>query len=585
MADQINERVNSLKQELESLKTELAGAEQLYTDTPGRANTAARRAARGTVDDLKNKVDEKEKEIEAAEQESQAEIEGLIQDTQRDQGNTEHERISTGVLEKLEKLLPYTQCTRALPSTTHLELEGVSFIEKMTDQYSDSDSKKNIDKAIEDKQKLQVLKSRLELLKSLRDGTGETVGADDLKNKLKSIKIKSSEAFKKILKAIKKEDRELETTSWEWYAYLAEAKLNLNPELRKHCFILNADPSKLANSDQFGHGEKMGGISGIGEVHKNIYGLWVLGTELSTENTDDSSPLGVKAKKHSALAITNIKLPKTLTDKRRDKKVEATLNSPLDLTSPSTPVKKEDLKFVTGITGNIDGLERIALCLTPVRVRKQTKYDDGEDITVKLSYIYGGKLTYVAMVSPNDGIATSVSRVEKRHAVGGYALSNEPFLLDFEGHREFIEKLPVIAGMYTTGTESDDDMQRSVKHFNGVYTAAGRHVNNQIPTILSYEFLRRIMMVVSRGIEGQPQINRARIRRDVEALLQKNLVGEHAGKPFSSLKVVDDKISAEGISTNKKGGLRFKVNVTAKHVIPEVVVDILPDDVTDDGES
>lgn len=434
---------------------------------------------------------------------------------------------------------------------------------------------------------------QIERLEAAQRALADTKDATEIRSKASEMAAQADAVFDSIMADVKKKDRPIETQVQSFRAFLLESGVSVDPDKAQYIYVLNVDPKALPALSEFGEGENFGPIDGLRMIHQSVYGLWVLGTK--ARSSDEVASIGSKALQHTAVAVMNLDSEENVDrSKRRDPRGFRLRNPTVErgatqaeieaADSQRTPLKEKDIDWIDGVLSNKEGTERVVLCFSPVRVRKETYYEalnDLGDVTIPSSYIYGGKLFFVSMVSKKEGPATSVSRVDNRFGIGSYALVGSgadygPFLYDFEGHTDSIEKRPVIAGMLSTGVASEQEMKRSIDHFSGQHTSAGKNLDNQIPVVLSYEYLRRIMTLVGRGIQGQPLANRAKIRDSVEALLQKNLMGTDARMPFESIRVDDDSSSSEAQELNKNGGIRLVVKAKAKKVIVDVAVAIMP---------
>jgi hypothetical protein len=256
----------------------------------------------------------------------------------------------------------------------------------------------------------------------------------------------------------------------------------------------------------------------------------------------------------------------------------------------ASPVTERELKWLDNTVGDLEGLDRVVLCFSPLRVREATRYEQAlGDVFVPSSYTYGGKVAFLSLVSRKYGIATPVAQLKKElgASTGTYVESrtperkgkdNGPSLFDHNGS---LDKIPegVVAVVRMTGAESEKEMKGYVDAFIGLHTARGKGAQFQVATELSYDYLRRIMTVLSRGIIGQPQSQALQIRATVESLLQHNLKSRDAEdkrKPFNAIRVELDQSSPEGKQAWAQGGIRLVITVKGRTAIPQVWIDIVP---------
>lgn len=384
--------------------------------------------------------------------------------------------------------------------------------------------------------------------------------------------------FEVLLKKVKSEDRSLETAVRSFHAFLAESGIDSRDDLRSSVCVLNVDPEELLVDPDFGQHERFGGVDGLGEVHKNVYGLWVLGGHV--ESTGEVQNIGRKALQHTAMSVLNIETDSRIPEqKRRDVRgFQARLAdglSAVEALAP-TPLNESDVRYLQKVTGDVEGLERTVLCFSPLRVRRASRYDEQGDVTVPSSFAYGGKIAYCSMVSMEHGIATNPSMVKKAFQIGSYADdSDDPiyskcWLYDFEGHIDDVEKYPAVFGMTHTGAGSEQEMKQSLAHFGGVQTARGS--DYQVNTALAYDFLRRCLTVLGRAKVGEPTRNKEVIRKEVEDFLHRHFLADGKSgdrKPFTRISV--EHAVPEGLP---QGAIAFTVRVDAPTVIPELAVTI-----------
>ena len=483
-------------------------------------------------------------------------------------------------------------CTKAEPGADLLELpqhdgfEQSRFSAKLGQTTS-------LDDLLELEERLMVQLERIDALeRALGEGAGS---ASELEDRLGRTSEALDALFDDMMATVKKEDRDLERTVASLNTFLAESRIGTRPDLAKHVYVLNADPDDLASSPEFGSGEHFGPVTGLHQVHKNVYGLWVLGTRVASK--DAAAAIGSKALAHTAMAVMNLDAESMIGPEfRRDSVGDAMREQNLKMSGydaeqaqaeaghPS-PLTERDLAWVNDCVGDVEGLERSVLCFSPLRVREASRYEQElGDVTVPSSYAYGGKIAFVSMVSGEEGVATAVSQAKKKYAIQDYMVrqtrrgDNGPFLYDHEGH---VDKIPqgVVAGISSTGSESEAAMQQTITHFTGLHTARGglERPEYQVSTSLAYDYLRRLMTVVARGRIGEPQANQEQIRSEVEELLQANLMStDDPRKPFTSIRVINDTESHEGQQAQAAGGIRLVVEVGAKTAIPKVWVEIRP---------
>jgi len=416
--------------------------------------------------------------------------------------------------------------------------------------------------------------------------TKESVLQENLKSCAKII----DSAFDALMATVKQKDREIETSAWCLKVFFQEAQPT--DAKRNSLYFLNIKPEDFVNDSSL---EKtFTPLNSTGNVHKNNYGLWVIGAKVKSDTVP--SRIGRLAKAHSAVAVMDIDteslFPSILRCDEKGKRAKIIAKDPpvpgsvRAAHSSIKPVAEEDLKRIRGevLTGK-EGLDYVVLGLNPIRVRAETRYEkkivdpkkpkeEGlGDVLVPLSYIFGGKTFFQAMVSSQDHVGAAVARGIKRSQVGDYSLSS---LYSHEGKIDLLGRLPVISTFGITGWENPDDLNLSLKVLRGLHTAGGATSNNDVSFKLSMEYLRRIMTVYARGINGSEIQQIDNLANRIQATMVESLVGSGPDKPFTELEVLVDKTSDKGQKALAQNGVRLEVKVKCKTAISSVFVVIKP---------
>ncbi|MEY9134994.1 hypothetical protein ABIE79_006461 [Bradyrhizobium diazoefficiens] len=428
---------------------------------------------------------------------------------------------------------------------------------------------------------------QIERLEALERGLSAVTSAADLQKSIAEKRNDCSALFDALLQSVKLQDRELETQVRSLQAFLDEASVSEKPEVAKSIYVLNADPKDLLKNPRLS--EKFSPLNGIGEIHSTVFGLWVLGVKVRT--SDQAASIGAPAAAHSALAIMNVDTSRIPPEKRMDAVGErarsrlrktSTASEHIAARAERKPLETENVDWLDDLVpANREGMESVALCFSPVRVRAETRYDSQQgDLVIPSSFIAAGKLFKVAMVSKEESIGTSPFQLSTRYQLGSYALNAKggygPFLYDLDTKLDLFARWPLITGQVKTGHESAGQMKRSIAFLAGQNTARGLDNIYQIPSTLSYQYLKRVMAVLAAGMEGKPREFRSEIIRRTKAFLVENLVGAEPTKPFSRIDVREDADSAEGRSVAAEGGIRLIIEAGGKGVISNVSVAIMP---------
>ncbi|MFO0820007.1 MAG: hypothetical protein U1A77_18805 [Pirellulales bacterium] len=509
-----------------------------------------------------------------------------------------------GVVRSLLLSVP-AYCTKAIPGGDLLELPEHDDFRPATNPGEASLFEANlagestVDGLLTLEEKLMVQLERLEgLERALQKSGGKRV---ELASYLESATEDIDALFDQTMREVKAKDRELEKAAWSFRVFMEESRLAAAPEKAKLVHVLNARGDDLASHPHFGKKHRFGPIKGLPRIQDDVYGLWVLDTKVL--NSGQASTIGLKAYNHTAMAILNADAEKAIPSKfYRDCRGDAARHQELldlgatrdraaSLQYAASPVTERELKWLDNCVGEIEGLERVVLCFSPLRVREATRYEQAlGDVFVPSSYTYGGKVVFLSLVSRKYGISTPVAQLKKELGVstGSYVESriperarkdNGPSLFDHNGS---LEQIPagVVAVVRMTGAESEKEMKGYVDAFIGLHTARGKDAQFQVATELSYDYLRRIMTVLARGIIGQPQNQALMIRDTVESLLQQNLMSRDAEdrrKPFNAISVTLDDSSPEGQQAWAKGGIRLIIKVKGRTAIPDVWINIVPE--------
>ncbi|TKB82037.1 MAG: hypothetical protein E5W81_12280, partial [Mesorhizobium sp.] len=317
---------------------------------------------------------------------------------------------------------------------------------------------------------LMVQIERLEAVERAISAAGT---AAELQSALERMEADAKAMFDHLMFEAKSKDREIETQVRSFQAFLLEAGTSLRAEAAEKVYVLNVTPEHLQENPQFGQAEKFGPIDGLGMVHTSVFGLWILG--LNVRHADQAAGIGVKAEAHTALAVMNIDTDVFPEEKRRDprgaaarrkSREAATGGEAVAAAAMRTPISRAELKMLDDCFLPKEGMEKVALCLSPVRVRAQSQYEDGlGDVFILPSYVVGGKLVNLGMVSKTQSTASSPFQLDTQYQIGSYAVEGAkadygPFLYDFEGIS--VQDMPVIAGAYKTGVGSAREMARSI---------------------------------------------------------------------------------------------------------------------------
>jgi len=496
-------------------------------------------------------------------------------------------------------------CSKALPGGELLQLPAYDDFRLAPKPGEKSPFERNlasentIDGLLAIEEKLMIQLERIEgLERALQKSGGKRT---DLATHLETAGEELDALFDYTLRMVKAQDRPLETAAWSFRIFMEESRLAASPEKTQLVHVLNVKGDELADHPHFGRGHRFGPIKGLPRIQDDVYGLWVLDTKISAAGS--AQTLGLKAYNHTAMAIMNVDAEGQIDERfYRDGRGDVARRQELEgrAANPETvarhqyaasPVTGRELRWLDNCVGELEGLERVVLCFSPLRVREATRYDQElGDVFVPSSYTYGGKVVFLSLVSRKYGIATPVAQLRKEPGVSTAAYvesrnperrrrDNGPSLFDHNGS---LDQIPegIIAVIRMTGAESERAMKGYVDAFIGLHTARGKGPQYQVATELSYDYLRRIMTVLSRGIIGEPQDNAQQIRATIENLLQHNLMSQDAQdqrKPFNAISVELDDSSPDGEQARKEGGIRLVIRVKGRTAIPQVWINIVPE--------
>jgi hypothetical protein len=480
--------------------------------------------------------------------------------------------------EIVEHVLPSDglKLTKAVPGTNVLSLLPHSRFDD--DRIEESIAEiRDFDRFLEVERDIMIQIEAMEAVRRALDASGGEVAT--LKNYLAEESAKMEAYFDAFMTEVKKKDRPLEEAVRAFHAFLTEARFKTDAQLSQ-IHVINGDPQDLLSNPYFGKNEHFGPIEGLRRV-ENMYFLLVLGMQVSEAGT--AASVGDIALKHGGMAFLDAKVG-TLRDLQpfrcdaigKRSRLEAALRRGLTglnlLVARDTrvPVPEKKVNAVAEpITGDVPGLEGSVICFAPIRVREASRYEEElGDVVIPSSYVLAGKIAHSLMASESDGFGTSPSGAKKKYEIG-----TGPSLFDHEGEAANLPKGLVY--ILTTSTPGERGNWVPVSHFDGLYTARGGHF--QIMTGLALQYLRRIMTLLCRVRIGEPQRKAEDIRREIEEVLQTNLMGNDDRYPFTRLSVVLDRNSAEGKRAWEAQGVRYLVKVAGKDAIANFWVQIMPE--------
>jgi hypothetical protein len=400
----------------------------------------------------------------------------------------------------------------------------------------------------------------------------------------KDLAEQSDALFDHLMTEVKAKDRELETAVQSFRTFLSEGNVSGSGQ-EKFIYVLNYDPQKLAEDPAFGIGTDFGEITRDPEIERATFGLWVLGAKATT--SDEIASIGQRAARHTALAVMNIDSEKLIDggkrlDFRQETEGGATAAEQLALVQRRNPLAEKDIAWMDRTLSKKEGSEAIVLGFSPIRIRKKSRYEEDQgDVTVPSSFAIGGKIFFVAMVSSKEGLTSSISRPEEGFEIGSYAVAGDenrgdygPFLYDVAAVAKELENRPIVTGIVST-VKREDQPWGPLAHFAGQHSAAGKQPENLISSILAYNLLQRIMIVLGREANSKPKENRAEIRSYIQQFLVQNLA-TGPRKMFTRIEVEDDRNSEEGQKVNALGGIHLIVRAEANVPISDVSISIMP---------
>jgi len=473
----------------------------------------------------------------------------------------------------------------------HARLESDHLKEKLREK------KEDIKALLELERTIMLQNERIDaLIRVLKDtaakkASSNTAKSDQLRTELAERSAKMDALFDHLMAEVKKTDRKYETGAWCLSVFYKEAQPT--DEVRNSLYILNMKPENFASDTDLE--KNFAPLKATGNIHSNNYGLWVIGAKVSSD--DIPSKVGRIAEAHSSVALMDIDTEKLLPIYLRsdDLGKRAGGKEPNFKVPGSSRAKKsmiysierDNLDGIEDVLTRKEGMDHVVLGLNPIRVRAENRYEKNivldpskptvkglGDVLVPLSYVFGGKTFFQSLVSSKAHVGTAVARGVKDNQIGDYSLSP---LFSHEGNMNLLGDLAVISALGVTGWEEPKDLKSSLNILRGLHTAGGTTPNNIASFVLSREYLRRIMTIYARGINGSEIQHVDRIASNIQAVLVGNLVGVGPDKPFTELQVLVDKTSEKGRKALAESGVRLEVKVACKTAIRSFYIVIKPE--------
>lgn len=485
--------------------------------------------------------------------------------------------------------------TKAEPGADNLIVPDYAWLADGPIQDKLGEKSKDINALLELERTLMLQLERIDTLLNVLSKVSENgqKSSDNLRNELATRSGQMDALFDHLMGEVKKADRKYETAAWCLDVFFQEAKPT--DKVRNSLYILNMEPEKFVKDNDL---EKtFRPLKATGNIHRNNYGLWVIGAKVKSD--DAPSKVGRIAEAHSAVAMMDVDTDTLFPiDFRCDDKGKRLGGNQSDPTAPGSaraakslikPIEEKQLDGLRDILKGTEGLDHVVLGLNPIRVRRETRYecnivlDDNKpnqrglgDVVVPLSYVFGGKTFFQSMVSSQAHVGTAVARGIKQSQIGGYSISP---LYSHEGNIDLLSNRAVVSAFGITGWQEPDDLKASLNILRGLHTAGDIKPNNVVSFVLSREYLRRIMTIYARGINGSEIQQIDSIASMIQAVMVQSLVGSGPDKPFTELEVLVDKTSEKGQKALAQNGVRLEVKVTYKAAISSVFVVIKPESV------
>lgn len=491
----------------------------------------------------------------------------------------------------VSNILTKIKVTKAEAGPDNLVVPDYAWLADGSIQDKLDEKSKDINALLELEHALMLQLERIDALRNVLSEVSkgdQQKSSDELRNNLATRSVQMDALFDHLMGEVKKVDRKYETAAWCLDVFFQEAKPT--DKVRNSLYILNMEPEKFVKDSDLEKAFKP--LKATGNIHRNNYGLWVIGAKVKSD--DAPSKVGRIAEAHSAVAVMDVDTDSLFPiDFRCDDK--GTEGNQSDPTAPGSaraakslikPIEEKQLDGLRDILKGTEGLDHVVLGLNPIRVRRETRYERNivldetkpkqkglGDVVVPLSYVFGGKTFFQSMVSSQAHVGTAVARGVKQSQIGKYSLSP---LYSHEGNIDLLSDLPVISTLGITGWQEPNDLKTSLNVLRGLHTAGGVKPNNVVSFVLSREYLRRIMTIYARGINGSEIQQIDSIASMIQAVMVQSLVGSGPDKPFTELEVLVDKTSEKGQKALAQNGVRLEVKVTYKAAISSVFVVIKP---------